>query len=89
MNSQTGLSEPFTGIGSLSDREKQVLRLIADGLTNCSIAEHLVISQRTVDHHVSHILTKLAVPNRTVATLAAQQAGLLRETSGLRGHPPN
>ena len=64
-------------ITCLSDRERQVLELIVGGLTNARIAEHLVISKRTVDHHVGHILAKLHVPNRTVAALAAQGANLL------------
>lgn len=65
-------------LAGLSDRELEVLGLIAQGLTNCQIADLLAISQRTVDHHVSHILAKLDVPNRTVAAVtAAQQADLL------------
>lgn len=61
----------------LSHRELQVLGLLAQGLTNCQIADKLAISQRTVDHHVGHILAKLDVPNRTAAAVvAAHQADL-------------
>ena len=66
------------GLLSLSNREQYVLRLLAQGLTNREIAKELGISQRTVDHHVTHILTKLNAPNRTAAVALAQRAGLLR-----------
>jgi DNA-binding CsgD family transcriptional regulator len=51
----------------LSNREIQVLRLVAAGNTNKSIARELSLSERTVDRHVSNILTKLNVPSRTAA----------------------
>jgi PAS domain S-box-containing protein len=62
----------------LSIRELEVLELLAQGMTNRSVAERLHVSARTVDHHVSHILRKLAVPNRTAAAMAARRSGLLR-----------
>ena len=52
---------------SLTPREQQVLELVAQGLTNARIAASLVISEKTAGHHVSHILTKLGVHNRTEA----------------------
>jgi PAS domain S-box-containing protein len=61
----------------LSVRESQVLELLVEGLTNRQVAQRLKVSLRTVDHHVSHILKKLAVPNRTAAALAARRTGLL------------
>ncbi len=60
----------------LTDREVAVLRLIARGLTNLKIAESLTISERTVRFHVSNILSKLHLANRTQATLYALQKGL-------------
>ena len=53
--------------GSLTQREEDVLQLLADGLTNVEIAERLSISVRTIKTHVEHILTKLNLRNRTEA----------------------
>ena len=50
--------------GSLSDRELQIVELVAAGLTNQEISEKLEISKRTVDNHISNILTKTATGNR-------------------------
>lgn len=61
----------------LSRRELQVLRLIAGGKTNKAIAAELFLSERTIDRHVSNILTKLDVPTRSAATAYACQHGLL------------
>ena len=69
----------MSGIELKTADELEVMRLLAHGLTNRQIAERLQISARTVDHHVSHILSKLDVPNRTVAAVAARQADLPRE----------
>ncbi len=60
-----------------STRELEVLKLVADGLSNHEIAHSLGIRKRTVDHHVAHILTKLGAPNRTSAVLLAMTAGLI------------
>ncbi|MGQ9866894.1 MAG: helix-turn-helix domain-containing protein [Pseudanabaenaceae cyanobacterium] len=49
---------------SLSDRELQVIELVAAGLTNQEIADTLAISKRTVDNHISNILTKTRTENR-------------------------
>jgi NarL family two-component system response regulator LiaR len=62
----------------LSERELEVLRLIADGLTNAAIAEKLVISEKTVKGHVSNILSKLHIFDRTQAAVFAWQQGLMR-----------
>jgi DNA-binding CsgD family transcriptional regulator len=57
--------------GSLTARELQVLRLISTGRTNREIAEELCLSERTIDRHVTNILTKLDVRSRTAATAYA------------------
>ncbi|GAC1388424.1 MAG: response regulator transcription factor [Ktedonobacteraceae bacterium] len=61
----------------LSDRELEVLRLIADGLSNAAIAEKLIISEKTVKGHVSNILSKLHMLDRTQAAVYAWQQGLM------------
>jgi DNA-binding CsgD family transcriptional regulator len=61
----------------LTDRERQVLRMIARGQTNRAIAEDLVLSERTIDRHVSNILAKLGVRSRAAATAYAYEHRLL------------
>lgn len=60
---------------SLSDRELQIVELVAAGLTNQEIAEKLEISKRTVDNHISNILTKTATGNRVALVRWALQWG--------------
>lgn len=61
----------------LTSRELEVLRLLATGLTNRMIADELVVAVRTVDTHVSSILTKLGVPSRSAATSFAYRHHLV------------
>ncbi|MGH2382442.1 MAG: HD domain-containing phosphohydrolase, partial [Candidatus Limnocylindria bacterium] len=68
--------EPPAG---LSEREVEVLRLIAGGLSNREMAEILFISPKTVGHHVQHIYDKLGISTRVGATLFALQHGLVEE----------
>jgi DNA-binding CsgD family transcriptional regulator len=63
--------------GPLSEREAQVLRLIAAGKTNRTIAEELFISEKTVARHVSNIFDKLGVSSRAAATAWAYQRHLV------------
>jgi DNA-binding NarL/FixJ family response regulator len=74
----------------LTDREREVLRCLTDGLRNAEIAARLSISSRTVDKHVQHILRKLDARSRLhAATLAARMEALTVEpTRGRRSHPP-
>jgi DNA-binding CsgD family transcriptional regulator len=64
-------------VGGLTVREVQVLRLVAAGNTNRSIAEELFLSEKTVDRHVSNIFTKLGVSSRSAATAFAYQHQLV------------
>ncbi len=61
----------------LSERERQVLRLIADGLSNAEIAARLVIAQGTVKRHINNIYGKLGVESRTQAVARSRELGLL------------
>jgi len=63
---------------SLTARELEVLTLVASGLRNAQIAERLVVSQRTVDHHVSAVLRKLGVHSRGHASVEALRLGVIR-----------
>lgn len=61
----------------LTERELEVLRMIAEGHSNASIAEQLVLSEKTVKGHVSNILSKLHMDDRTQAAVFAWQQGLM------------
>jgi DNA-binding CsgD family transcriptional regulator len=71
-------SSPVDGRGgTITDRERQVLRLVAAGRTNKAIAAELAISEKTVERHLGNIFTKLDVSNRAEATAHAYDHGLL------------
>jgi DNA-binding NarL/FixJ family response regulator len=72
---QNGNGHP-SGKDPLTDREVEVLQLVARGLTNQDIAKALVISERTVGNHIGSILRKLRLANRTQAALYALRQGL-------------
>jgi DNA-binding CsgD family transcriptional regulator len=61
----------------LTPRQVEVLELVASGLTNTDIAERLFVSPKTVDHHVSALLTKLGVSSRKEAAALAREQGLV------------
>jgi len=67
---------PFTG---LSERELEVLKLIADGMSNAEMAAKLVLSEKTIKGHVSNILSKLHLVDRTQAAVYAWRQGVVRK----------
>ena len=72
------VSEQATGmLDELSAREKEVLGLVAQGLSDAQIAQRLIISPHTVHRHVANILAKLGLPTRAAAAARAAGAGLL------------
>ena len=63
----------------LTEREVEVLRLVASGRTNRAVAKQLCLSENTVARHVSNILTKIDAPSRAAATAYAYEHGLMTE----------
>jgi DNA-binding NarL/FixJ family response regulator len=61
----------------LSERELEILQMVASGKSNRAVAEQLSISENTVKYHLKNILQKLGVSNRTEAVTLAMQKGLL------------
>ena len=68
---------PSAAVSSLTPRETEVLRLVAEGMSNPEIARRLVVTEETVKTHVSRILARLRLRDRTQAVVAAYESGLV------------
>jgi DNA-binding NarL/FixJ family response regulator len=77
-----GGSGDWSGVRALTERESEVLKLVARGMSNDEIAAHLNLSVETVKTHVKHVYTKLGTRDRAQAVIAAYESGLVAPGAG-------